>query len=262
MFEKVVLLFFFFLVFKTKMSSLSYAPSSSSLSTAAYQRNQISISSLTCNDNDNSILGHMSSSPPPSSTCSNRDNIIMRHVSSSPPLTTSTMMNKTRRYYQPYPHHPYMMSHNTSHPGTSLTMMMKSPPTSPPDEDSRYYSLPTSPSYHYNEHNSSNQLQERRQRNKVASAKYRQKKNMQQHEMRKMICQISDRNAMLERQILEVRQENQQLRATADKLRGKMVATKLLRQWMQKNSQEINVNNVQIDDDDDELLTDENIYDL
>ncbi|KAI8094773.1 hypothetical protein BDF21DRAFT_316875, partial [Thamnidium elegans] len=75
-------------------------------------------------------------------------------------------------------------------------------------------------------------LQERRQRNKAASAKYRQKKNTQQHEMRNMIHQISERNALLERQLREVREENQKLRLDADKLRGKSVAKKLLRQWM------------------------------
>ncbi|KAI8367099.1 hypothetical protein BD560DRAFT_300117, partial [Blakeslea trispora] len=77
-------------------------------------------------------------------------------------------------------------------------------------------------------------LQERRQRNKAASAKYRQKKNMQQHEMRIMIQQLSERNAVLERQMRELREENHKLRTTTDKLRGRCVAKKMLRQWIEK----------------------------
>lgn len=68
---------------------------------------------------------------------------------------------------------------------------------------------------------------------------------------------------MLERQIQEVRQENQQLRATADKLRGKLVASKLLGQWIQKHAKQVDISQADIDDDvdvddDDELL----VYDL
>ncbi|KAL9558372.1 hypothetical protein PS6_001339 [Mucor atramentarius] len=222
------------------MSFLSTTSSSCPLSTsataatAAYHRSQISIPSLTCNYNNNKA----------------------RYASLSPPPAPSTLKS--------YRHHPYKMSHSVSHPSTSSVMMMtmRSPPTSPPGKD---YSPPTSPLYQSNDdiHHPIDQLQERRERNKAASAKYRQKKNMQQHEMRNMICQISDRNAMLERQIQEVRQENQQLRATADKLRGKLVASKLLGQWIQKHAKQVDISQADIDDDvdvddDDELL----VYDL
>ncbi|KAI7871455.1 hypothetical protein BDF14DRAFT_1740428 [Spinellus fusiger] len=75
-------------------------------------------------------------------------------------------------------------------------------------------------------------LQERRLRNKTASAKYRQKKNQQQNEMRQMIGCLSEQNAVLERQLQELRLENEKLKATTDRLRGKMVAKKMLKQWM------------------------------
>lgn len=133
---------------------------------------------------------------------------------------------------------------------------IRSPPTSP-EHDHFITSPPSSPHsfdfspslsspHHYfrdeDDQSFSNQngtatLQERRQRNKAASAKYRQKKNIQQNEMRNMISQISERNATLERQLREIRSENQKLRADADKLRGKCVAKKLLRQWMGRQKQ-------------------------
>ncbi|KAL0075860.1 hypothetical protein J3Q64DRAFT_1625649, partial [Phycomyces blakesleeanus] len=72
-------------------------------------------------------------------------------------------------------------------------------------------------------------LQERRLRNKTASAKYRQKKNQQQNEMRQMIGCLSEQNAVLERQLQELRTENERLKAITDRLRGKIVAKKMLK---------------------------------
>ncbi|GAN09086.1 hypothetical protein MAM1_0242d08608 [Mucor ambiguus] len=220
--------------------SLPSSTTAAAAATAAYHRNQLSIPSLTCS-------GSSSKS---------------RYASLSPPLGS---ILKSHR------HHPYKMSQSMSHPGTSsasaMMMLMRSPPTSPPVKDyTNYYSPPASPLYHYNEDTAypNDPLQERRQRNKEASAKYRQKKNMQQHKMRTTICQISDRNAILERQLQELKHENQQLRATADKLRGKLVASKLLEQWMKKHpKQQVKMDQVDMDnvvdlDDDDELL----MYDL
>jgi predicted nuclease with TOPRIM domain len=154
-----------------------------------------------------------------------------------------------------------------SHPGTSsasmmMTTMAQSTPTSPPERDhANYYSPPISPLYHTNSH-PNDSLEERRQRNKEASAKYRQRKNTQQRAMRNTICQLSDRNAMLERQLQEVRQENQKLRATADKLRGKLVVSRLLGQWMQRhpNTRQVDMSQIDMDtvvtdsDEDDALL--------
>ncbi|KAI7900382.1 uncharacterized protein BX663DRAFT_488325 [Cokeromyces recurvatus] len=79
-------------------------------------------------------------------------------------------------------------------------------------------------------------LQERRLRNKAASAKYRQKKNQQQNEMRLMINRLSEQNAVLERQLQEVRLENERLKATTDRLRGKIVAKKMFKKWIGRRS--------------------------
>jgi septin family protein len=131
-----------------------------------------------------------------------------------------------------------------------------SPPSSP--HSSIGYSSATSPSYYQraaaaeetaDQYGPTSTLQERRQRNKAASAKYRQKKNIQQHEMRNMINQISERNALLERQLREVREENQKLRATADRLRGKFVAKKMLRQWMDRHQLDL------LNEEDDDLAS-------
>lgn len=229
-------------------TTMSLSPSA-----AAYHRNQISIPSLTCNNDTRSRYASLSPPPPPE---------------------PASALKSHRRY-----HPACKMSHSISHPGTTssacMMMMMRSPPISPPPgkghTSTSYHSPPTSPLYQYSNENTTtrpttNSLQERRQRNKAASAKYRQKKNMQQHEMRTMICQISERNASLERQLQEIRQENQKLRATADKLRGQLMASKLLDQWMQKHpkqQQQAHINQLDMDAasinlDDEELL----MYDL
>lgn len=110
-----------------------------------------------------------------------------------------------------------------------------SPPTSPEEEEAHAFtSPPGSPSYRSPPPLT---LQERRARNKAASAKYRQKKNQQQNEMRQMITRLSEQNAVLERQMQELRKENERLRAAADRLRGKMVAKKMLRQWIGRHHQ-------------------------
>ncbi|KAI8876982.1 hypothetical protein K501DRAFT_307448 [Backusella circina FSU 941] len=77
-------------------------------------------------------------------------------------------------------------------------------------------------------------LQERRLRNKAASAKYRHKKNQQQNEMQTMISHLSEQNRVLERQLEELRVENDRLKSTADKLRGNIVAKRMLKKWIGK----------------------------
>ncbi|KAG2221514.1 hypothetical protein INT45_008839 [Circinella minor] len=115
----------------------------------------------------------------------------------------------------------------------SEQQQLGSPPTSPED-----MSPPTSPQFSHELHGMAPlTLQERRLRNKAASAKYRQKKNQQQNDMRQMICRLSEHNAVLERQLQELRMENERLRASADRLRGKMVAKKILRQWIGRHQQ-------------------------
>lgn len=189
------------------------------MNSTQYQREQMSISSIT------------SSQTLPLSASSKR-------MALEPALHLPT---------DPYPrHHYHRMKHSRSHPGNmsmDIHHMIRSPPASP-EQDQYIHSPPSSPSSfdtaaqhcQYQDGPVTHSLQERRQRNKAASAKYRQKKNMQQHEMRTMIQEISERNAVLERQLKEIQEENQKLRATADKLRGKFVAKKLLRQWMDRHS--------------------------
>lgn len=188
-------------------------------------------------------------------------------------------------FYQDISHHSRHQRHHLirSRPTTpERDQYIHSPPSSPHSFD---FSPPTSSSSQHGYHGEEEEeecsanrpvtLQERRQRNKAASAKYRQKKNTQQHEMRGMILQLSERNGLLERQLREMRDENQKLRLDADKLRGKSVAKKLLRQWMdrQKNqhhavphqfntkqvgSLKSSYNNMEmdlLDDDDDDLAS-------
>ncbi|KAI8381344.1 uncharacterized protein BYT42DRAFT_566194 [Radiomyces spectabilis] len=79
-------------------------------------------------------------------------------------------------------------------------------------------------------------LQERRQRNKTASAKYRAKKNQQHGEMRSMIATLTKENELLVRQLDHARLENSRLKAVTDKLRGKMMAEKMLKRLLSKES--------------------------
>ncbi|KAI9319916.1 hypothetical protein BX666DRAFT_1917358 [Dichotomocladium elegans] len=80
-------------------------------------------------------------------------------------------------------------------------------------------------------------LQERRTRNKAASAKYRQKKSQQQKEMKRLVCHITEQNAILDRQLQELRAENDRLRKTTDQMRGQLVARKMFRQWLLKEAE-------------------------
>ncbi|ORZ16378.1 hypothetical protein BCR42DRAFT_414923 [Absidia repens] len=77
-------------------------------------------------------------------------------------------------------------------------------------------------------------LLERRQRNKTASAKYRQKKNRQQIEMKRMIDNLTEQDALLKRQMAELRTENQKLKSMNDHLRGKILAKKMLDQYFER----------------------------
>ncbi|KAF9120387.1 hypothetical protein BGW39_011463 [Mortierella sp. 14UC] len=70
---------------------------------------------------------------------------------------------------------------------------------------------------------------DRRERNKAASAKYRAKKHHQSGEMRQQITVLQDQNNVLARQLQETRTENASLKNTIEKLRGRLVAEKVLR---------------------------------
>ncbi|KAI7870957.1 hypothetical protein BDF14DRAFT_1715932, partial [Spinellus fusiger] len=83
-------------------------------------------------------------------------------------------------------------------------------------------------------------LQERRQRNKAASAKYRAKKNQQHGEMRSLIDSITKENDLLSRQLDHAQRENSRLKATCDRLRGKMLAEKMLKRLLSQDKQHTN----------------------
>ncbi|SAM09396.1 hypothetical protein [Absidia glauca] len=75
-------------------------------------------------------------------------------------------------------------------------------------------------------------LQERRIRNKTASAKYRAKKNQQYYEMRSMILSLTKENDVLSRQFEQMKSENRHLKSECDKLRSKMIATRMLKKML------------------------------
>jgi radical SAM superfamily enzyme YgiQ (UPF0313 family) len=102
-------------------------------------------------------------------------------------------------------------------------------------------------------------LQERRQRNKAASAKYRAKKNQQQGEMRTFISSLTKENELLQRQVDHVRRENNRLKTTCDQLRGKMLAEKMLKklldeEGMERFDEDIDFEEDDEDEDENELL--------
>lgn len=82
-------------------------------------------------------------------------------------------------------------------------------------------------------------LHERRLRNKTASAKYRAKKNQQHGEMRSMIASLTKENELLLRQLDHVQHENAHLKTTCDRLRGKIMAQKMLKQYLVEAEQQV-----------------------
>nr|CAG8558885.1 2292_t:CDS:2 [Entrophospora candida] len=72
-------------------------------------------------------------------------------------------------------------------------------------------------------------LQERRERNKVASAKYRAKKHKQNVEMNFAINELKQENNTLKRQVDELKLENHDLKDLIDKLKSKLVEGKILK---------------------------------
>ncbi|CAG8484083.1 9954_t:CDS:1 [Acaulospora colombiana] len=72
-------------------------------------------------------------------------------------------------------------------------------------------------------------LSERRERNKVASAKYRAKKHKQNQEMNVQINELNAENNVLRRQNEELKAENGELKELVDKLKSKLVEGKILK---------------------------------
>ncbi|RUS27109.1 hypothetical protein BC938DRAFT_483704 [Jimgerdemannia flammicorona] len=79
-------------------------------------------------------------------------------------------------------------------------------------------------------------LAERRHRNKTASAKYRAKKHSQQTEMRSQISALTEQCALLQRQLDDSKRENLALRQACDKLRGKVVAGRMLKRLVMEGA--------------------------
>jgi hypothetical protein len=94
-------------------------------------------------------------------------------------------------------------------------------------------------------------LQERRQRNKTASAKYRAKKNQQHDEMRMLISSLTKENDLLQRQLDHLKRDNDKLKVTCDKLRGKMMAEKMLKKLLHNEQQQKKDLQEFVDEDDD-----------
>ncbi|KAG0018598.1 hypothetical protein BGZ81_010168 [Podila clonocystis] len=100
------------------------------------------------------------------------------------------------------------------------------------DRDDRHYrtespSSPTSPSS--SSLSAPLSANDRRERNKAASAKYRAKKHYQSGEMKQQINVLQDQNNVLTRQLAESRAENASLKSMVEKLRGRLVAEKVLK---------------------------------
>lgn len=53
-----------------------------------------------------------------------------------------------------------------------------------------------------------------------------------------MICNLKEQTAVLTRKVQELQMENERLRSDNDKLRSKMVAKKMLRQWIGRHHQQ------------------------
>lgn len=70
---------------------------------------------------------------------------------------------------------------------------------------------------------------DRRERNKAASAKYRAKKHHQSGEMRTQITALQEQNNVVTRQLEECRAENALLKNQVEKLKGRLVAEKVLK---------------------------------
>ncbi|KAK3833288.1 MAG: hypothetical protein JOS17DRAFT_740003 [Linnemannia elongata] len=106
--------------------------------------------------------------------------------------------------------------------------MSPSPP--PSSSSSTSYSAPNASGADNGDNGSAPlSTHDRRERNKAASAKYRAKKHHQSGEMRQQITVLQDQNNVLTRQLQESRTENASLKNTIEKLRGRLVAEKVLR---------------------------------
>ncbi|CAG8510253.1 5316_t:CDS:1 [Ambispora gerdemannii] len=125
-------------------------------------------------------------------------------------------------------------------PSTSSTPNSAITPTQPPPSPLLYGASPTMSSpgtqEDQNDQLSPLTLHERRERNKVASAKYRAKKHKQTQEMSTQIAELNSRisaltaeNGLLCRQVQELKNENIDLKGIVDDLKSQLVEDKILK---------------------------------
>ncbi|KAF9178627.1 hypothetical protein BGZ51_007611 [Haplosporangium sp. Z 767] len=162
-------------------------------------------------------------------------------------------------YLRPQQHHPYASPPHRTHPYSPSTLppLIGNAPLSPQSpidsglhyptqsssrEERRHYRTespmssssppPLSPSSTSTPSSSGTtalSANDRRERNKAASAKYRAKKHSQSGEMRQQITVLHDQNNVLTRQLEESRAENASLKSLVEKLKGRLVAEKVLK---------------------------------
>ncbi|KAL0092176.1 hypothetical protein J3Q64DRAFT_1829667 [Phycomyces blakesleeanus] len=132
------------------------------------------------------------------------------------------------------PSRPTRIISNKNHqisPRQSFSIALQSPPTTPEERRIASTSPPSSP-HSFSSGLSSVSLSLVPHRSSISSISTDLSSNQQQNEMRQMIGCLSEQNAVLERQLQELRTENERLKAITDRLRGKIVAKKMLKQWM------------------------------
>lgn len=202
----------------------------------------MAISSITCPvgvhtsgatyDNDS----HSSECQSPSSSSTNSDT-----VSPPPPSSKSESSSPHCRSFSNYSAasstSSFPGSPNAHKPGNSLSSRQSSSYYHP------YHNCVQEPTSETDNGNMSStaaplSLHERRLRNKTASAKYRAKKNQQHGEMRSMISSLTKENELLLRQLDHVQHENGHLKTTCDRLRGKIMAQKMLKQYLVEAEQQ------------------------
>ncbi|KAG0075469.1 hypothetical protein BGZ93_009489 [Podila epicladia] len=134
-----------------------------------------------------------------------------------PPLSRipASPQSPDAHHYLPPP--PHMSSNtNANHRDRDDRHYRTESPSSPNSPSSSGLSAPLS-------------ANDRRERNKAASAKYRAKKHYQSGEMKQQINVLQDQNNVLTRQLAESRAENASLKSMVEKLRGRLVAEKVLK---------------------------------
>ncbi|KAG9323712.1 hypothetical protein KVV02_006435 [Mortierella alpina] len=143
-------------------------------------------------------------------------------------------------------HYPMQSSNRDDRPLSTYQHYRSSMSSSPPPSSSGAASA-TSPSATTTASGLPLSATDRRERNKAASAKYRAKKHYQSGEMRQQINVLQDQNNVLTRQLDESRTENASLKHLVEKLRGRLVAEKVLKRLREvgreKKKKTINNNN-------------------